>query len=292
MFDELRQIAIFAKAIDHASFRSAAEELRLSPSVVSHHISQLEDKLGVALIYRTTRQLTLTRDGERLLESARIMLDAVETGLADLRDRSNDPSGELSLTLPSVLSKSRLVDDIAAFSLRYPKIRIHMDFSDEKKSLVKDGYDLAIRLSPSRKKAANRQSLFKIGRHLVASRSYLERHGDFAKPEELNGSDWIELEPVRMLKVVLRKQGKRAIQVAPKTSLSANDALALYRLARAGAGVAIVPDFLVDEDSDAGKVEILFPDWELDHLEAFAEWPPNAPKSGIIKLLVSELSKI
>ena len=67
MIDQLRQMAIFTKTIDHGSFRAAARDLRLSPSVVSHHISQLEEHLGVALIYRSTRKLTLTREGERLL---------------------------------------------------------------------------------------------------------------------------------------------------------------------------------------------------------------------------------
>ncbi|MGI9502636.1 MAG: LysR family transcriptional regulator, partial [Geminicoccaceae bacterium] len=78
MIDRLRQMAIFAKTIDHGSFRGAARELRLSPSVVSHHISQLEEHLGVALIYRSTRKLTLTREGERLLAATRKMLEAVE----------------------------------------------------------------------------------------------------------------------------------------------------------------------------------------------------------------------
>ena len=76
-------MAIFAKTIDHSSFRGAARELKLSPSVVSHHISQLEEHLGVALIYRSTRKLTLTREGERLLLEARNMLEAVESELLE-----------------------------------------------------------------------------------------------------------------------------------------------------------------------------------------------------------------
>ena len=78
MIDRLRQMAIFAKTINHGSFRGAARELKLSPSVVSHHISQLEEHLGVALIYRSTRKLTLTKEGQRLLTATRNMLEAVE----------------------------------------------------------------------------------------------------------------------------------------------------------------------------------------------------------------------
>ena len=110
MIDRLRQMAIFAKTIDHGSFRGAAKELHLSPSVVSHHISQLEEHLGVALIYRSTRKLTLTREGDRLLAATRTMLEAVENELQTLSAGANVPSGELRITAPSVLSKSSFTD--------------------------------------------------------------------------------------------------------------------------------------------------------------------------------------
>ena len=110
MIDRLRQMAIFAKTIDHGSFRGAAKELHLSPSVVSHHISQLEEHLGVALIYRSTRKLTLTREGDRLLAATRTMLEAVESELQTLSAGANVPSGELRITAPSVLSKSSFTD--------------------------------------------------------------------------------------------------------------------------------------------------------------------------------------
>jgi DNA-binding transcriptional LysR family regulator len=115
MIDRLRQMAIFAKTIDHGSFRGAARELRLSPSVVSHHISQLEDNLGVALLYRSTRKLTLTREGEKLLAATQKMLEAVEGELLDLSVSARTPSGELRITIPSVLSQSGFTDQIAAF---------------------------------------------------------------------------------------------------------------------------------------------------------------------------------
>ena len=84
MLDQLRQVAIFAKTIDHGSFRGAARELKLSPSVVSHHISQLEEHLGVALLYRSTRKLALTREGEQLLASTHPMLEVVEGAFSEI----------------------------------------------------------------------------------------------------------------------------------------------------------------------------------------------------------------
>ena len=101
MIDRLRQMAIFAKTIDHGSFRGAAHALRLSPSVVSHHVSELEESLGVALIYRSTRRLSLTPEGQRLLAATHKMLEAVEGELADLSQSASAPDHTIGLvTVP------------------------------------------------------------------------------------------------------------------------------------------------------------------------------------------------
>lgn len=288
MLDQLRQIAIFAKAIEHGSFRGAAKELRLSPSVISHHIAQLEDKLGIALIYRSTRQLTLTNDGEVLLKSAQGMLSAIEEGLSEISGHSKEPSGELRVTMSAVLSQSQLVDGIAGFKARYPKIRIELDFSDERRDLIRDGFDLAIRTAPSRGRAANRKSLFLSDRMLIAAPDYLRQMEPILHPKDLDKVAWIELTPARNVKNIVRNRSQVA-QVSPPTTLGANDASAVYRLARSGAGVAIVPKFLAEADIAAGRMFIVLPDWKADPLETFAEWPVNAPKNGAARLLVEVL---
>jgi len=94
MLNQLRALAVFAKTVDHGSFRSAARELQLSPSVVSHHISQLEEQMGVALLYRSTRKLSLTRDGERLIDAARTMVAAAEHGISAAQDHAEQLTAE------------------------------------------------------------------------------------------------------------------------------------------------------------------------------------------------------
>lgn len=291
MIDRLRQMAIFAKAIDHGSFRGAARELRLSPSVVSHHISQLEEHLGVALIYRTTRKLSLTREGERLLSATHKMLEAVEGELNALSAGASEPSGELRITAPSVLSKSTFTDMMAAFATTYPRVNLSLDFSDERKELIDDKFDVAIRMVLKAKSSTSTRKLFQVGRKLVASPSFLDRHPTAREPADLGEWVWLELAPVRNAPTTLRKAGTQQT-VRQKTShLSCNDAQALYRLARAGAGLAVVPEFLVTDDLAAGHIKNVLPDWEVDPLVVFAHWPPNAPKNGLIKLLVDELSR-
>ncbi len=108
MFDELKAIAIFAKTMETGSFRGCAKALGLSPSVVSHHIAQLEQKLGLTLLYRSTRKMSLTAEGEQLYEASKKMLEAIEHGLDSILPAAEKPSGTLKVSMPSILVRSGL----------------------------------------------------------------------------------------------------------------------------------------------------------------------------------------
>ncbi|AXI55463.1 LysR family transcriptional regulator [Sulfitobacter sp. JL08] len=291
MIDRLRQMAIFAKTIDHGSFRGAARELRLSPSVVSHHISQLEDSLGVALIYRSTRKLTLTREGHRLLAAAHKMLEAVEGELVDLSVSATAPSGELRVTVPSVLSKSHFTEQIAAFSKAHPRIKLSLDFSDIRRDLIDDGFDIAIRMGPKAKTTATSRKLFWVERRLIASVDYLASRSAPDHPDDIANWDWLALTPAQNVPVAFTKAGGTQATIKPDARVFANDAQALYQLARAGAGLAIVPDFLAHEDVGRGAIEYVLPHWKLQTIIVFAVWPSNAPKHGLIHLALNALGQ-
>ena len=290
MLDQLRQVAIFAKTIDHGSFRGAARELGLSPSVVSHHVSQLEEHLGVALIYRTTRKLALTKEGERLLASTHPMFEAVEGALSELSDSASSPSGELRLATPSILINSPLTEKLVTFSLQHPGIKLFLDYSDERQDIITGGYDIAIRMGLNRKSSSATRTLFQVQRRLVASSGYLKKCPKVTNPRDIEDWDWIELAQVSHRKPTFRKSKSKPVKIKPTANIAANDALAVYHLARAGAGLAVVPELLADEDVKSGIVQYVLPDWKLESIEVFAEWPSNAPKTGLINLLVDAIS--
>lgn len=282
-------MAIFAKTIDHGSFRGAAKELSLSPSVVSHHISQLEENLGVALLYRSTRKLTLTREGERLLSATRDMLAAVESEIADLSASASTPSGELRVTVPSVLSQSKFADRIAAFKHAYPRIQLLLDFSDTRHGLIESGFDFAIRMGRGAKTSATSRKLFAVKRRIIASKEYFDKHGTPENPEELLDHDWLALMPAQHTNFSLRHSSGEVASIKPVPGLLTNDAQALFSLARAGAGLAIVPDFLAEGHVSSGTMAYVLSEWELPSIDVFAEWPANAPKHGLIHLALKEL---
>ncbi len=290
MIDQLRQIAIFAKTVDYGSFRSAAEALQLSPSVVSHHVAQLEQQLGVALLYRSTRKLSLTSHGEQLLRSAREMIEAAENGLSAITNESRRLSGELRVTMPAVLAQSALVDRIATFARTNPNVRLTLDFSDLRREIINDGIDVAIRMGWLRDSALKVKKLYDVERKLVAARSYLQTLPAPDSPRDVADWDWVGLAQVSM-KPEFRKARQESVRIRPDFRVSVNDAHALYRLAHAGAGLAILPAFLADLGISTRVLQHVLPDWTVDSVGVFAVWPPNAPKEGLTAHFIESLTK-
>ncbi len=290
MLDELRQMAIFAKTVEQGSFRGAAQALRISPSVVSHHIAQLEDRLGTTLLYRSTRKISLTEDGARLLKQAQIMVRAAEAGLDDLSDRGSVLSGVIRIAMPAVLSQSVVVDRIVAFAKDHTKIRLEFHFSDALQDIIGGGYDLAIRMGNMRDSALKMRKLNEFQRVVVASADYAATLPEITHPDGLGGLDWVELRDLP-LKPRFRKHGRPAVTIKPNAAHIVNDALALGQMVRAGAGLAVLPDCLVGEDIRQGSLARLLPDWQLDPIGVYVLWPQNAAKSGLGARLVDHLAQ-
>ena len=289
MLHQLRQIAVFAKVVDHGSFRSAAKALSLSPSVVSHHVAELEKQLGKALLYRSTRKLTLTSDGERLLTSAQAMLSAAEQAIADITDYSDEPSGELKLTVPAVHAQSDLIDKITAFNQTYPKIHLTIDFSDLRREVIGEGIDLAIRVGWLKDSSLKARKLDEVERWLVAAPVFLESRKMPSTPNDMADWPWIEFSPAPK-KPEFEKAGEEPQKLTFEPSISVNDAHALYSLCKAGAGLAILPQYLVEKGIESGELLRLLPDWTTYSVGVWAVWPPNAPKNGLTKRLVDFLA--
>ena len=226
-----------------------------------------------------------------MLAATHKMLEAVEGELVDLSVSASAPSGELRVTIPSVLSQSHFTEQIAAFSKTYPRIKLFLDFSDTRRALIDDGFDIAIRMGPKAKNTATSRKLFSVERMLVGSADYLASRPVPDDPKDLIGWDWLALTPAQNVPLEFGKSGGVQATIKPEAHIFANDAQALYRLARAGAGLAIVPDFLASEDVEAGSMRYVLPDWKLRAIDVFAAWPANAPKHGLIHLALDALSQ-
>ncbi len=285
MLDFLRPMGVFVRIVEAGSFRAAAKTLDLSPSVVSHHVAQLESRLGIALLYRSTRRLSLTRHGEEFFAAARQMLDAASDGLDRVANLTAMPIGELSITAPSVLSAGFLVDDIAAFAHAFPRVRLHMDFTDTPRDVIAEGIDVAIRMGRMKDSTLKSRKLRNVRRILVAAPDYMAARRVVSGPSDLAEMDWIRLRSRPSTALLMRgTRLKRTIKFTAR--LVVNDAVTMYRLSRAGLGLAIVPEFLAAEDLAAGRISEVIPEWRVEEVGAFALWPPNATRASLTALFI------
>ena len=144
MIDGLRQLAVFAKTVECGSFRQAALELQLSPSVVSYHVSRLELSLNTALLYRTTRNLSLTNEGEKVFASAQRMLAEAQNSFNVLN--SQEIKGKLTITIPALMVHHPLFKKISRFAHENKLVTLNIKVTDKRINLVEHGIDLAIRI--------------------------------------------------------------------------------------------------------------------------------------------------
>ena len=257
MLDEFRSIAIFAKIIETGSFRACAAALRLSPSVVSHHIAQLEQKLGVTLLYRSTRKMSLTAEGAQLYEASKKMLEAIEVGLDSILPAAENPSGTLKVTMPSILVRSGLIEKIAQFCEELPNVKLHLNFTDKAVDLIEERFDVGIRIGSVRENGLMVKKLFAFSRKLVCSPSFFEKQSKAEKPEDLCTWRWIGIEMLPLSRRFRNNSGDSVV-VNYQANLICDSVDAAYQLAIAGAGLSSPPDFLVERDIKEGKlVEVL-----------------------------------
>ncbi|QEL54487.1 LysR family transcriptional regulator [Chromobacterium paludis] len=290
MIDELRALAVFAKTVETGSFRAAARALRLSPSVVSHHVSQLEGKLGAALLYRSTRKLSLTPDGQALYQHAQAMLQAAESGLNALAGRAAEPAGSLSVTLPAFFARHPLVERLADFAQRHPKVELTLDFSDEKRDLIRDGIDLAIRIGELPDSALKSRRLLDMPRITVAAPSLLAERAAPQTPAALADWPWLGIR-MRPNRKTLSLSAGETQTFAFQPRLTVNNIDAACRLAIAGCGLATPPAFLVEDDIAAGRLANVLPEWQVETLGVYAVWPANAARESLTLRLLDHLTR-
>lgn len=275
MNPEPNDLLLFARVAEAGSFSRGAARLGLPKSTLSRRIAALESQLGERLFTRSTRRLALTDFGRNLVDHARRVVEEVEA-VADLaQQRQAEPAGLLRVSMPADLAGLLLAPAIAAFSARYPRLRLDMDLSARRVDLVGENFDLAVRVGALQDDAtlvARRWCDFAVG--LFAAPDYLARRGTPASPQELAGHAAVRLlgrdgEPVPWR---LEKGGEHWEGVAPGT-LAANSMGVLIRLARAGAGIAAADRLLVAPYVARGELAPVLADWSMPPATAWLVMP-------------------
>ncbi|MFD3396953.1 MULTISPECIES: LysR family transcriptional regulator [Alteromonas] len=189
----IEHLRLFVRIASTANISLAGRELNISPAVASAHIGKLEETLGVRLIHRTTRKVSLTDDGKLFLPHAQEVLDSIETAQAAVGSGAQTPQGTLRVTAPASFGRMHLIPAIPEFLELYPKLNIDFRFSDSILDVVEGGFDVAIRDAELKDSNLHAKKLADDKRIIVASKNYIEKYGKPETPADLKNHKIVNL---------------------------------------------------------------------------------------------------
>ncbi|MCJ8319200.1 MAG: LysR family transcriptional regulator [Colwellia sp.] len=281
-------MAIFAETIKQGSFRGAAKELKLSPSVVSYQITQLEKSVGATLIYRSTRNLSLSSEGKVLYQYALSMITAAQQGLSQLTSEQHELRGTLTLTLPSALIKSDINIKIAKFCRLHPYLNLKLIYTDNRQNLIHKGIDLAFRAGKMDDSNLMCKRIGDINRKLVCSLDYFKENNQPTSASDLTKLNWIKLDMLPNHRKLINSDGEKS-EISFESNVSVNSVEAMTQLCINGVGVATPPDFLINSELKSNHLVELLPEWQVESIPLYAVWPNNIFQSSSAKRLLDFL---
>jgi DNA-binding transcriptional LysR family regulator len=271
------------------SFTAAAQRLGLSKAAMSQRVAELERAAGVPLVRRTTRSVRLTEAGERLVEATRGAYLQIEQGFAGVQDLAGEPHGVLRVSAPVALGRQQIVPRLADFLRAHPQVRVELELSDRLVSMAQEGFDVALRHTHAPPDTHVAWPLCPTRSVLVASRAYLRRAGVPARPEDLAAHECLHYlrpgdTPTWAFEPQRARAGGARTSVAVRGVFAANNSEALREAALAGLGIALLPDFSAQAAVNAGKLQLVLPQWTPagafgEHLYAIRPYSPVVPRA-------------
>jgi len=274
--DRFVGMAVFAKVVEAQSFAAAARHFRMSPAMVSKHVQTLEERLGVRLLNRTTRRVSLTEVGQEYYERCVRILAEVEEAEGAASDQQSAPRGGLRVTAPVSFGTRQLAPAIADYLIAYPNVTIELSLDDAYIDLVEKRFDLAIRLGDLADSSLIARKLYQVKMIPCASPRYLESHGVLQAPRDLakhNCLVYTFTAPRSVWNFVGRDGKEQVVRISGDFLASSGEAL--LALALKDAGIFLAPDYLIMSDLDAGRLVRLLPDYAAPETEVHAVYPHN-----------------
>ncbi|MBV2193998.1 MAG: LysR family transcriptional regulator [Azonexus sp.] len=288
--DRLDAMQLFVRVAELGSFAGAAQQLGVARSVVTRQIAGLEAHLGVKLMARSTRRLTLTSAGTAYLEKCRVILNLVEAAEIGVAEERQTPRGNIRISLPLSFGLKRLAPLLLDFSQRYPEVALDMDYSDRRVNLIEEGIDLSIRVT-RRLDAGDVARRIGTSRMLVlASPDYLSLHGQPAHPAELAHHvclGYTNAGAATSWQFVVDGQLEN---FSIRSRINANNGDVLTEAAAQGLGIACQPDFIAGSFIAAGRVVEILVDYPGPELGIYAMLPSNRHIPHRVRVLMDFLA--
>ena len=290
--DRFYSITTFTRVVEQGSFAAAAERLGVSTSAVSRSVADLESHLGVRLLNRTTRRLSLTEAGQSFLERAVQLLADLEEAEAAVSSSAVSPRGTLRVTCAITFGERFVAPVVAEFCARHPDLRFDVELSDRVVDIVDEGFDLAIRIGAPGSASLIARRIGETQLVCCAAPAYLERYGRPRVPEDLARHRCLSYAYLAMRdtwRFIDRDGGERTVKIGGP--VQANNGRFLASIALTGAGIALEPDFIIGELIANGSLVALLPGFEPPASPIYVVYPSRRHLSAKVRAFVDFIAE-
>lgn len=287
---DLEAWAIFASVVEHRSFSGAADAIGVSKATVSKAVTRLENHLGQSLFHRTSRRLSLTENGKGLAEHAARILAEANAAEEAAHAAASAPTGLVRVAAPMSLGLIAVAPVIADFLALHPGISIDLHLSDARVDIVAEGFDIALRIASLPDSSLRARKLADIRIHLVAAPEYLAARGRPTHPGQLGEHRCFAYTNVTAPWRFVGRDGTE-VSVRLQGPLSTNSGEAMLPALRRGLGISMLPDFIVQDDLAAGRLETILEDWQPSGTALHLMTPPGTLRPARVEVLIAYLSE-
>lgn len=290
--DRLALLQTFVAVAEIGGFTGAAERLGLSRAMASRHVQVLEDRLGVRLLQRTTRRVSLTEAGLGYLERARRLLADFDDAETEVRGERSAPRGTLRVNAPVSFGRAHLAATLSEFMERYPELTVELTVNDRLVDLIEEGYDVAVRIGRLSDSSLIARRLGTVSIRLAASPAYLERHGTPTEPGDLARHSWLGYAYSSGTGTLrLHHTDGREASVRLQSRLTANNGDVLAEAAAGGAGIILQPVFILAPYLADGRLLPVLPQWSVPDLDVHAVHHQSRHVAAKVRAFVDHLTE-
>lgn len=294
---------VFAAVVNAGSFTQAAENTGHSTSYISKEINKLEQRLGLRLMNRTTRSLSLTPEGDMYFQQCEQIIAEAEQSLNALSGQQSEPTGLLRISCPASFGEARMQPVFADFLDRYPLVELELDVSNRKVDMIAEGFDVVLRATPQLEDSSLISRRIMRSRGVtIATPDYLQRHGTPVRPEELdykyqaaNPQDRPGAKLHNCICYGYLKQPRqwhyknqygKETQIEVASRVTTNSSEMILSLCLAGQGIARIPKFLLSDQLESGELVELFADHQHLLIDIFLIYPSRKHMSPKVRAFI------
>ncbi|MCF7718823.1 LysR family transcriptional regulator [Aeromonas jandaei] len=270
---DLNAALILVRIVDKGSFTAAAQELGMTKAMVSRRIAELEQRLGVRLLYRSTRQLTLTEEGEKYYRHCSKAVEALTEAELMLSASQQEVTGTLKMAVPIETGQLVVGRLVAKFLQAYPGLQVELELTNRVVDPISEGLDAVVRIGDMSDSNLAARRLWSTGRLLCASPAYLARSPAIKRPEDLANHERVTVSSGFLASHWCFELDGKEVLVDPPSRFRVNNITCAREAAKAGLGLASIPAMLCQEELASGELVAVLPEWQQPKVSIYLLFP-------------------